>query len=73
MSKLLWAAPALVLALAAAPPAFADDDDDDDDLSLRVLSSPARMVTGGDALVRVTIPRAKLHNARVLLDDEDDD
>jgi hypothetical protein len=71
--RLLWAAFALVLALAAAPPASADDDDDDDDdLSLRVLSSPARMVTGGDALVRVTIPRgAKLHKAKVFLNGDD--
>jgi hypothetical protein len=75
--RLVWAALALLLTLAVAPaaPARAGDDDDDDDregLSLRVLSSPASMVTGGDALVRVTIPRgARPQKAKVFLNGDD--
>jgi hypothetical protein len=59
--RLIWSGLAFLLALALAPVSPAgnrddDDDDDDDEISLRVLSSPASMVTGGDALVRLKIP-----------------
>jgi hypothetical protein len=75
--RLIWTALALGLTLAFAPTAFAHDDDDDGDgkrhaFQLRVLSSPADMVTGGDALVRVTIPRkVPLDKARVSLNGRD--
>jgi hypothetical protein len=59
--RLIWPGLAFLLVLALAPVSAAgnrddDDDDNDDEISLRVLSSPASMVTGGDALVRLTIP-----------------
>ena len=42
------------------------------DFELRVLSSPPEMVTGGDALVRVTIPRTvPLHKATVSVNGAD--
>ncbi len=70
LKRLVWTALVLAFALATAPAAFAHDDDDD--LSLRVLSSPAKMVTGGDALVRVTIPRrTRLDQVKVLLNGDD--
>jgi Tannase-like family of unknown function (DUF6351) len=66
---LVWALLALAGALAtasAAPTATTHD------FELRVLSSPASMVTGGDALVRVTIPRTvPLHQATVSLNGVD--
>ena len=61
----------LVLAgvLAGAPAAWAHDDGDYD---IRVLSSPADMVTGGDALVEVSVPRRdSLHHVRVKLNGDD--
>jgi hypothetical protein len=66
---LVWALLALVgvLATASAAPTATTHD-----FELRVLSSPASMVTGGDALVRVTIPRTvPLHKATVSLNGED--
>jgi hypothetical protein len=67
--RLVWALLALVGALttaSAAPTATAHD------FELRVLSSPASMVTGGDALVKVTIPRnVPLHKATVSLNGDD--
>ena len=67
--RLAWALLVLVSALAtasAAPTATTHD------FELRVLSSPASMVTGGDALVQVTIPRnVPLHKATVSLDGDD--
>jgi hypothetical protein len=61
----------LVGLLAAAPAAWADDDDDDD-FEVRVLSSPAEMVTGGDALVEVTVPhRSSLNSVQVTLNGDD--
>jgi hypothetical protein len=71
---LVWAALVFALALGTAPASFAGNDhnDDDDDFSLRVLSSPASMVTGGDALVQVTFSRkVKPHKARVFLNGTD--
>jgi hypothetical protein len=70
--RLVWAALALLLTLAAAPGAPARNDNDRGGLSLRVLSSPPSMVTGDDALVRVTLPRGpKVPEVRVLLNRED--
>jgi hypothetical protein len=53
-------------ALAGAPSALAHD------FELRVLSSPPTMVTGGDALVEVTVPHGvPLHKARLLVNGDD--
>jgi hypothetical protein len=70
---LIFAALAVGLMLALAPAAFADDDDRGrGGFELRVLSSPADMVTGGDALVRVTIPRSvRLHKVEVSVNGTD--
>ena len=59
---LVWAGLAFLLTLAAASAAPAGNGHGGDHgkggrLSLKVLSSPANMVTGGDALVRLRIPR----------------
>ena len=68
--RLVWAALAFALALAAAPAALAGHRTHDFDL--RVLSSPPSMVTGGDALVRLRIPRTvPLHKAKLFLNGED--
>jgi hypothetical protein len=68
--RLVWIMLVLVGVLAGAPAAWADDDDSD--FQVRVLSSPADMVTGGDALVEVEVPhRARLHNVRVTLNGDD--
>jgi hypothetical protein len=53
-TRALWAAVACVCALGGAPASSAETTHD---FTIKVLSSPATMVTGGDALVRVTIPR----------------
>ena len=53
-TRALWAALACVFALGGAPTSSAETTHD---FAITVLSSPAAMVTGGDALVRVTIPR----------------
>ncbi|HMB18344.1 MAG TPA: DUF6351 family protein [Gaiellaceae bacterium] len=67
--RLMWALLVLVGALttaSAAPTATMHD------FELRVLSSPASMVTGGDALVQVTIPRnVPLHKATVSFNGDD--
>jgi Tannase-like family of unknown function (DUF6351) len=55
VKTLVSAAMMFLLALAAAPAALAAKNSHD--FELRVLSSPPEMVTGGDALVRVTIPK----------------
>jgi Tannase-like family of unknown function (DUF6351) len=70
---LIFAALAMGLMLALAPAAFADDDDRGrGGFELRVLSSPADMVTGGDALVRLTIPRSvRLHKVEVSVNGTD--
>ena len=59
----VWAGLAFLLTLAAASAAPAGNGHGDKGgkggrLSLKVLSSPASMVTGGDTLVRLTIPRS---------------
>ncbi|HKH29523.1 MAG TPA: DUF6351 family protein, partial [Gaiellaceae bacterium] len=62
--RLGWTLAAAVAALAVAPTAFAAATHD---YELRVLSSPPSMVTGGDALVQLTIPRnVPLHKAVLL-------
>jgi hypothetical protein len=63
--RLGWTLAAAVCALAASPTtALAGGTHDFD---LRVLSSPASMVTGGDALVQLTIPKnVPLHKAVLL-------
>jgi hypothetical protein len=67
--RLFWAALALGLMLGLVPTAPAATTQD---FELRVLSSPPEMVTGGDALVRVTIPRTvPLHKATVLVNGTD--
>ena len=53
MKRLILTATAVVVGLAAAPAQAATTHD----FELKVLSSPASMVTGGDALVQVTVPR----------------
>ena len=69
--RLVWAALALVTALAAAPTALAGQHNRHD-FDLRVLSSPPEMVTGGDALVRLKVPRnVPLHKARVFVNGKD--
>jgi Tannase-like family of unknown function (DUF6351) len=54
----VWAGLAVLLTLAAASAAPAGNGHGKGRLSLKVLSSPASMVTGGDALVRLTIPQS---------------
>src|SRR5215204_23264 len=62
--RLGWTLAAAVAALAVAPTAFAAATHD---YELRVVSSPPSMVTGGDALVQLTIPRnVPLHKAVLL-------
>ncbi|HET8874249.1 MAG TPA: DUF6351 family protein, partial [Gaiellaceae bacterium] len=67
--RLIWALLVLIGALttaSAAPTATTHD------FEFRVLSSPASMVTGGDALVQLAIPRTvPLHKATVSLNGED--
>jgi Tannase-like family of unknown function (DUF6351) len=66
--RLLFAALAFGLVLGGGPLLAATTHD----FKLEVLSSPATMVTGGDALVRVTIPRnVPLHKATVLINGRD--
>ncbi len=68
--RLLCIGLVLVAVLAAAPAAWAHGGGGDFDI--RVLSSPADMVTGGDALVEVTVPRREsLHDVRVKLNGDD--
>jgi len=63
-SRLGWTLAAALCALAIAPTAMAAATHD---YELRVLSSPPSMVTGGDALVQLTIPRnVPLHKAVLL-------
>jgi hypothetical protein len=60
----------LLLALATAPASLAGSKSHR--FELRVLSSPPDMVTEGDALVRLTIPRnVPLHKAKVFLNGSD--
>jgi Tannase-like family of unknown function (DUF6351) len=67
--RLFWAALAVATVLGPVPVATAAATHD---FELRVLSSPASIVTGGDALVQVTIPRTvPLHKATVLVNGED--
>ncbi len=67
--RVVWALLALAGALVLAP---ASPTANTHDFDLRVLSSPATMVTGGDALVRLTIPRnVPLHKATLSLNGED--
>jgi hypothetical protein len=67
---LVSAAIVFLLTLAVAPAALAARKSHD--FELRVLSSPADMVTGGDALVRVTIPKTvPLHKATVSVNGTD--
>jgi hypothetical protein len=67
--RLVWALLALAGALVLAP---ASPTATTHDFDLRVLSSPATMVTGGDALVRLTIPRnVPVHKATLALNGED--
>jgi Tannase-like family of unknown function (DUF6351) len=66
--RLLFAALVFGLLLGGGPSVAATTHD----FELEVLSSPATMVTGGDALVRVTIPRTvPLHKATVLVNGRD--
>src|SRR5215208_2718839 len=68
-TRLGWMLAAVVAALAVAPTAFAAATHD---YKLRVLSSPPSMVTGGDALVQLTIPRnVPLHKAVLLRNGSD--
>ena len=61
--RLAWAALVLAAALASAPASWTKGQHD---FELRVLSSPATMVTGGDALVQLEIPRnVPLHQAKL--------
>ena len=63
-TRLGWTLAAAVAALAVVPTAFAAATHE---YELRVLSSPPSMVTGGDALVQLTIPRnVPLHKATLL-------
>ena len=63
-ARLGWTLAAAVAALAVVPTAFAAATHE---YELRVLSSPPSMVTGGDALVQLTIPRnVPLHKATLL-------
>ena len=68
-TRALWAALACVFALGGAPTSSAETTHD---FAITVLSSPAAMVTGGDALVRVTIPRTvPLDKATVSVNGDD--
>src|SRR5215207_3832849 len=67
--QLVWVALAWACALAVSGTASANADKN---FQLRVLSSPPEMVTGGDALVQVTIPRnVPPAKARVLVNGAD--
>ncbi len=70
--SLVWTTLVLgLLALAAAPVAWAHDDDDDD-WRLSALSSPPTMVTGGNALVRLSgLSRGELRKARIRVNGHD--
>jgi len=69
MTRRLFLAAALGVMLGAIPAAPAATTHD---FEVRVLSSPAAMVTGGDALVQVSIPRTvPLHTAAVLVNGRD--
>ena len=75
---LLCALPcALLMSLVPSGQAHADDDDDrhhgDDDFRIEVLSSRPYMVSGGDALVRVTAKKrnVRLRNVRIELNGAD--
>ena len=63
---------ACALACLATPLAYAHDDDDDDDdgdrreLAIEAVSNRADLVSGGDALVRVTLPRGQRADRAVL-------
>ena len=68
MKRTVLAAVVAVAAIAAAPALGAATHD----FEIEVLSSPADMVTGGDALVQVSIPRTvPLHKATVSLNGND--
>jgi hypothetical protein len=61
--RVAWAALVLTAALASAPASWAKGQHD---FRLEVLSSPATMVTGGDALVQLEIPQnVPLHKAKL--------
>jgi hypothetical protein len=65
VDKRLLACLACACALISAPTATAETSHE---FELRVLSSPPTMVTGGDALVQVTVPRTvPMHQATVLV------
>jgi hypothetical protein len=67
--RLLWAALVFGLLLGIGPTSYAAATHE---FQLEVLSSPATMVTGGDALVQVTIPRTvPLHKASVSVNGTD--
>ena len=69
MRRLTWAALACVCALGGAPVSAAETTKD---FAVRVLSSPASMVTGGDALVEVSVPRTvPMQQTTVLLNGSD--
>ena len=69
MRRLAWAALACVCALGSAPVSAAETTKD---FAVRVLSSPASMVTGGDALVEVSVPRTvPMQQTTVLLNGSD--
>ena len=69
MRRSAWVALACVCALGGAPVSAAETTQD---FAVRVLSSPASMVTGGDALVEVSVPRTvPMHQATVLLNGSD--
>ena len=65
--RLAWFVLALVGVLAAAPAAWAHNKG----YEIRVLSSPAEMVTGGDALVEVSVPRHQSLHVRIKLNGDD--
>lgn len=69
MRRLAWAALACVCALGGAPVSAAETTHD---FAIRVLSSPASMVTGDDALVEVSVPRTvPMEQVTVLLNGTD--
>jgi hypothetical protein len=69
VDKRLLAVVACTCAFAGASPAAAETSQD---FEIRVLSSPPTMVTGGDALVEVTVPRTvPMHQATVLVNGVD--
>ena len=68
-TRLALAALGVLGALASAPAALAAATHD---FEIEVLSSPATMVTGGDALVRVDVPRTvPMHKAKLLVNGKD--